>query len=69
MAEAKLKTDKNGWGQWVVVYPNGREERCHNQSTAKTLARSFNNSPLRHEMKVIKGRGAKYDWRKEYGVN
>ena len=76
MAEARLKTDKNGWTQWVVVYPNGREERCHNQSTAKTLAQSFNNSPLRHEMKITKVRRSEfkwasepYDWRKEYGVN
>jgi hypothetical protein len=51
MAVAKLKVSTSGWSQWVVVYPNGREERCHNQATARTLANTFNRSPLRREMK------------------
>ena len=54
MAEAKLKVCKQtGWTQWVVVYPNGREERCHNRASAQTLASGFNRSPLRHEMKAL----------------
>lgn len=58
MAKAKLNVCMTtGWTQWVVVYPSGREERCHNQATAKTLAQTFNTSPLRQEMKVIKARG------------
>jgi hypothetical protein len=69
MAEARLKTDKNGWTQWVVVYPNGREERCHNRSTAKTLAQSFNASPLRHEMKITKVRRSEFKWASVPGVS
>ena len=57
MAVAKLKVSISGWSQWVVVYPNGREERCHNRVSAVSLADAFNRSPLRHEMKVIKAYG------------
>ncbi len=63
MAKAQLNVCKQtGWTQWVVVYPNGREERCHNQATARTLADTFNRSPLRHEMKITKVRRSEFKW-------
>ena len=34
--------NETGWSQWVVVYPDGSKERCHNRGTAVLLATRFN---------------------------